>query len=422
MGNRFRRFIGYFKLHHALYLIPICAFAVYDSVFSAFSSILALLSDTYPTVSTEAIQMVIAIPALVSIPATLLSGVLAAYVRKKYIAEASLVLMLVGGLIPVVLTSPEIHALYISSAFIGIGQGLLHPLASSLVCQFWEKGKDRSRALGFKQAMNYLGAAVVSLIVGLLAFSQWNIAYFVYLGIIPVFIISHVLLPKGDLEKRLIDKAHKAEGLKKLLAPKCIYIFILFFFAMLFGFAFHTNIAMLVSEKNLGTVIDISVISAILNIVSFIIGICYGKIVKTMRRYTLFIGFLILAAGFFIVAFGTSLPVVIAGSVLYGVGTGIQQVTTIFNTSRAVEKSMVSMAISMVLVFVSAGQSVSPLVVGFLKGMLFGAGSGAQAAMFVAGIGFLVLSAVEFACCHFFLPDPALQEDEDGSEAEIATS
>ena len=61
---------GYFRVHHLILLVPIGAFAIYDSVFSAFSSVLAMLWETYPEVSRTGIQMVLALPAATSVPTT----------------------------------------------------------------------------------------------------------------------------------------------------------------------------------------------------------------------------------------------------------------------------------------------------------------------------------------------------------------
>lgn len=194
----------YFHVRHLFLLVPIGAFAIYDSAFSAFSAILAVLGELYPDISRAGIQMVLAVPSLMSVPATLLTGFMTSRVHKKTIAEAALVLLLVGGLLPLVIIRPHIGILFASSALIGVGQGLLHPLASMLVCQYWEDGSERSRVLGFKQALNYLGAAVVSLLVGALALARWSFAYLVYLGVVPVLIISARKLPRGGLEERLV--------------------------------------------------------------------------------------------------------------------------------------------------------------------------------------------------------------------------
>ncbi len=238
MKELLRSIAGYFRVQHALFLIPIGAFAIYDSVFSAFSSVLAVLWEMYPDVPRAGIQMILAVPSLASIPTTLLAGVLTSYMHKKTIAEIALAFLLVGGLAPVAIAEPHIGLLFASSALIGIGQGLLHPLASMLVCQYWESKSERSRVLGFKQALNYLGAAVVSLLVGLLALMQWNFAYLIYVGVIPVLIITATQLPKGQLEDRLIDRRHLSSGVRKLLTPALMYACFIFCAVSLFNFAF----------------------------------------------------------------------------------------------------------------------------------------------------------------------------------------
>ena len=78
MKGLVERVKDYFRLENALFLIPICGFALYDSVFQAFSSILGALTDAYPDVPVTVIQLIISIPPMASIPGTLLAGFLAA--------------------------------------------------------------------------------------------------------------------------------------------------------------------------------------------------------------------------------------------------------------------------------------------------------------------------------------------------------
>lgn len=402
MRELLRSIAGYFRVQHLLFLVPIGAFAIYDSAFSSFSSVLAVLWELYPQVSRAGIQMILAVPSLISIPTTLLVGVLASFVHKRTIAVAALVLLLVGGLIPVVVEEPTIGLLFANSALIGVGQGLLHPLASMLVCQYWENKSERSRVLGFKQAINYLGAAVVSLLVGLLALAQWNFAYLIYIGVVPVLLITVTRLPKGTLEDRLIGRGHRLSGAKKLLTPALIYACILFCAVSLFNFAFQSNIAMLIAEKGFGDVVDTALITAILQIASFAVGVLYGRITKIFREYVLLPGLALLALGFFVVACAPSMLGVLIGGTIFGVGAGIQYVTTLYNTSKAVDQSVVSMALSLVLSLTSLGFSLSPLVIEGVKELLCGPGTGADVSMVIAGAGCAVLFVVEFVRCRFF--------------------
>nr|WP_260620365.1 MFS transporter [Gordonibacter massiliensis (ex Traore et al. 2017)] len=392
-----RRFLSYFRIEHALILVPVFGFAVYDSVFSAFSSILGVLGDAYPDVPRTAIQMVLSVPPLVSIPGTLLSGFLSSYVRKKRIAEFALAIIFVGGMIPVVFRTPSIYALFACSACVGLGQGLLHPMANAFICQTWDDDGERSRALGFKQAFNFMGEALVALLVGFLALSHWGNAFLVYLGVIPVFLIARFALPEGDLDKRLIDRKSRAAGLKELFKPKAVYLFVLFFFAMMCLYGFHTNIAMLVQERRLGTTADVSVVASCVSIVSFLVGIAYGKLSKAFGAATLCVGFGCLASGMLAVSlFGYSFPVVVAGGVLFGFGSGVQQISSIYYISKTVDKSVVTMAISVLVSFVSFGATLSPLVINGLQGLVFGTES-ASGSLAVAGCGFAVLVMVEGA-------------------------
>lgn len=402
MRKLLRGIAGYFKVQHMLFLVPIGAFAIYDSVFSAFSSVLAVLWDMYPDVPRAGIQMILAVPSLASIPTTLLTGFLTSFVHKKTIAEVALVFLLVGGLVPVAIAEPHIGLLFASSALIGIGQGLLHPLASMLVCQYWESKSERSRVLGFKQAINYLGAAAVSLIVGWLALAQWNFAYLIYVGVVPVLVITATRLPKGQLEERLINRGHLFAGVKKLLTPALAYACFMFCTVSLFNFAFQSNIAMLVNEKGFGDVMDTAVITAILQIASFAVGVLYGQITKLFRKYVLLPGLALLAAGFLIVASAPSMVVVLIGGTVFGVGAGIQYVTTLYNTSKAVDQSVVSMALSLVLALTSLGFSVSPIVIESVKDLLLGPGAGADVSLAIAGAGCAVLFVIECVHCRYF--------------------
>ena len=392
MHSWIKGIVAYFRVEHAIVLIPVCSFAVFDSAFSAFSSVLAMIGDQFPDVPVVVIQMVLSIPSLLSIPAMLLSGFLASYVRKRSIGLVALAILFVGGMIPVLFRAQSIYILFASSALIGIAQGLMHPLASAIICEGWS-GKQRGKVLGFKQAANYVGAAVVALVVGYLALTGWSNAYLVYLAVIPVFLITIFRLPRGGLERKLINREDKAQGLKELFTPKVVYLLLLFMMAALFSFSFHSNIAMMVGEKGMGTSADVSKITSLNYLVAFVLGITYGKLSGVMKDRTLTFGFAVLALGLLIASFSSSFAMLMIGGVLFGFGSGIQEVSTIYYLSNEAEKRA-TMAMSLGLVFVNIGITFSPLVITALKTTLLSSSS-AAAGMLVGAAGFALLAGVE---------------------------
>ncbi|MCI8468155.1 MAG: MFS transporter [Eggerthellaceae bacterium] len=394
MGDVLGRLTSYFKIRYAILLIPICGFAIYDSVFQSFASILGVLQTTYPDVPVTVIQMILALPPMVSIPGTLLTGFLSAYIHKKRIAEFALVVIFIGGMIPVVFPNPTIYAMFACSACIGLGQGLLHPMANAIICQRWTDDEERSRVLGFKQSFNYIGEVIVTMCIGFLALAHWGNAFLVYLGVIPIFIMTHVCLPKGELDKKLIDREHRAEGLRELLRPKMIYLLVIFFFAMMCLYGYYTNIAMLVQERQLGTTADVAGISSTISIVSLVLGVLYGAVSKRLGRFTLAVGFALLSCGMIVVANGFSLPMIVGGGVLIGLGVGIQQISTIYYISRAVSPRVVTLAVSIALSVISLGASLAPVVLHGVE-LLFAGAQTAAGGLLVSGAGYAILALVE---------------------------
>ncbi|MEC4272658.1 MFS transporter [Adlercreutzia sp. R25] len=385
---------SYFNIRYAILLVPICGFAVYDSVFQAFSSILAVLRDSYPDVPVTVIQMIVALPPMVSVPGTLLAGVLAAYIRKKYLAEFALAIIFIGGMIPVVVPQPPLEAMFLCSGLVGLGQGFLHPLANAIICQRWSDNDERSRVLGFKQAFNYIGEVVVILCIGFLALGRWSNAFLIYLGIIPILVMTHKYLPAGELDRKFIDRSHRSQGLHDLTRPKVIYLFALFFTASLFLYGYYTNIALHVQGASLGTPADVSVATCTISVVSLVVGVFYGALSRKLGRFTLTFGFAVLALGMVVASLGESLVVILLGGVLIGVGVGIQQISTIYYISRAVSSHSVTLAVSVVLACVALGSSLSPLVLNGIEFALLGAAS-PSAGLLVAGVGFAVLTLIE---------------------------
>lgn len=387
--------LGYFQIKHALLLIPICGFAIFDSVFSAFSSILAVLSETYPEVPTAVIQLILTVPPAMSVPGSIVAGLLSAYIRKKCIAEFALVVIFAGGMIPVMFHEPSIHLMFLCGGLIGIGQGLLHPMANTFICELWPDEGSRSKALGFKQAFGYIGSSAVALVVGYLALGYWGNGFLIYLAVIPVLVLAHITIPRGELEKKLVDKKHHAAGLKSLLKPRMIYLCAVFFVGGICLFGFHANIAMLVSERGLGATVDVAKVTSTVSIVSLVLSILYGKVSTKLGRYTLIAAFVFAAFGILVISFAPNLPLMLLGGVLFGLGAATQEISTIYYASLVADKRQTTLALSLVVACAMAGVSISPVVIRGIESFVFNTGS-ASVAMFIAAGGYLTLALVEF--------------------------
>jgi MFS family permease len=395
-ANTCFRIRNYFRVEHAIILVPVCTFAIFDSAFNAFSSVLVLISEEYPELSRTTIQMILSVPSLLAIPAMLASGFLAAFVHKRTVGLVAMGIMFAGAMAPWAFRSTGIWIVFASSVTIGIAQGLLHPLASSVVCETWGEGK-RKKVLGFKQAANYLGAALCTVLVGVLATTGWRNSYLVYLLLIPAFAISFFKMPEGKLDRSLVIDRSISGSIREIFNRGTIYLLLLVIFAAIFQFSFFSNIAMTVAEKNFGTSIETSQITAVIYIVSFVLGISFGKVSGALKDSTLAVGFGLEAVGLLTAALAPSFAVTLLGGALFGAGSCMQEVSTVFYLSReSGAKEHITMVISLGLVGINLGIALSPLAISLLKSHVFHSAAAASG-MMVGAIGFIALAVIELA-------------------------
>lgn len=383
--------MNYLKNLNWKIMFPILLVAVFQSVFNAFSSVLADIAVYFPDVSTSLIQSIITIPSLMSIPTSILAGILASYVTKKNLAIFALGSELVGGMIPVFLHN-SIYALIASSVFIGIGQGFLISIASALVAEHFT-GNERGAAMGIKQAASSVGIAALTVLTGYLALSGWYKAYYVYLFVIAIIILVILLLPKGNLDVKLVGSGVGSGGLKKVFTPGMIFYAILFFFVGAVNIAFYTNIAMSIMEKNLGDSSAIGVATAWNSLLTIVIGLIFGLILRMFKKYTFAIAMLIVGISYIVIILAPNLTMVAIGGVIYGIGSGIQMPSSVYYVAESVPAEASALAMAITMATLSLGITLSPAILNSIAG-IFGKVS-ASSALTVAAVGYFILVIVE---------------------------
>jgi MFS family permease len=373
-------------------LIPILLFIIFQSAFNAFSPILQKMSDMFPNTSTTIIQMVMTFPSLMSIPVSLFSGLLAPYIHKKRLVQIALIVMFIGGMLPVLIHT-SIYAVFVSSGLIGIGQGLLISVSGALISEHFD-GNQRGMVFGFKQTASSIGITVLTLLVGYLTVIAWFDAYLVYLLVIPIWFLVTKFLPLGSLDEKLVGKGVGLNGVKNLLTPSFIYMCVMCFLMGALQFAFYTNIAMTISEKGLGTAAAVGQVTALNSIMTIVIGLCYVIILRIFKKYSLSLAMLVLGASYFIFFFSTSFSIVAFGGVVFGIGAAMQQASSLYYVSESIPKGLNTLGLAISITCISLGVTLSPVIVNTARTLAFDS-STATSGMLVAGCGYAILLVVE---------------------------
>lgn len=383
-------------------MIPVMLFVIFQSAFNSFSSVLANISQVFPEVSATSIQMILTIPSLMTIPISLCAGILASYFYKKHLVLFALACQLLGGLFPI-LFHQSFYFIIISSALIGVGQGFMISIASSVIGENFT-GVTSGAAMGLKQAASSVGIAALTVATGFLALSTWYHAYYIYFLIIPIFILTVFLLPKGQKDVKIVGNG--MEGIKKVFTRGCIYYSVLSFFMAACNFAFYTNIGMSIINRGLGDASAIGVSTAWNSLITIVIGILFGYICKAFKRFTLASSLIIQCIAYFILVMSPSLSIIAIGGMIYGLGAGIQMVSACYYILESVEKDAGSLAIAVCMTLTSLGISASPLIINNIA-PIFGEINGTTGLQ-VAAFGFIILFVIEVLYSMMFNKDSGI--------------
>jgi len=208
---------------------------------AAISPALGKISQAFPEANRTTIKLILTLPCLVIIPFSLLSGWLVSRVGKKPIVIIGLIIYLLGGVAGGLANG--ITQLLIIRGLFGVGVGLVMPLSTTLIADFFS-GPARTKMMGLYSTSTSLGGVIFQVLSGWLAVMSWRYSFGVY-GLALVSIIFTLLwLPEP---KKVIPKKGTST---KIILPKGVYVIALLGTLMMIAFfAIPTNLALFIDSE-----------------------------------------------------------------------------------------------------------------------------------------------------------------------------
>lgn len=153
----------------------------------AISPIMGKLDQVFHHVTELQIQLLTVLPNLVTIPFILCSGKICNERNQIFVLGTGLAIYTVTGVLYFFANS--MTALILLSCLLGMGCGLVIPLAASLISQYFT-GKARTKQLGMKSSLSNFSIIFATLFVGWAASYDWHMSFFVYfVPVIPLALI-----------------------------------------------------------------------------------------------------------------------------------------------------------------------------------------------------------------------------------------
>lgn len=330
----------------------------------AISPVLANLDKIFPGTSQLSIQMLTILPNLFIIPFVLLSGQIASSSSKSVILLWGLGFYLASGIMYLFTTA--MWQLIAVSCLLGVGCGLLIPLAASLITDNFD-GKARMQMLGIKSGVANLALIMATLIVGWLGNGNWHLPFVVYLlPIIPLalfgYIRSYANLP--------VPVTKQTESGKGFIIPRMVSIIFLYFGITFFVVALSYYLPFLLAKHGIDAS-KVGTITAIFFFAVFLPGFILPLIVKVCRHYTVFLAMLSIAVGLGLLCVGYTMPLLCIGAFLMGWGYGIIQPTIYDKATRAVNTpTKNTMALAIILATNYVAITIAPFIIDSIRDII----------------------------------------------------
>lgn len=284
----------------------------------AVSPILGDMNNIFPKASDLEIQMLTSLPSLLIIPFVLLAGHLSTGRNKLTILFEGLIIFTLCGV--ACLLAKNMTALIIASSILGIGAGMIIPLSTGLVVDYFT-GNIRVQQLGYSSAINNLTLVAATALTGYVADINWHLSFLVYL--LPG--ISLLLCLALRRESPAAEPEHSDQYKQTTINRRHLTVLTIFYFIITYiSLVITFDIAFLfekykISQHLAGISISLFFLAIMLP------GLFLNRIISVTRSYTNALSALIIAVGLLILSLFKSPTLLIFGVILVGFGYGIIQ-------------------------------------------------------------------------------------------------
>lgn len=320
----------------------------------AISPILEDLDKIFPSASELEVEMLESLPSLMIIPFMLLAGrwsVSGNKIRLLVIGTAIFFLAGIGSMI-----SRTLIELIVMGAIMGIGAGLIIPLSTGLIVDYFT-GEYRVKQLGVSSAVNNLTLVVATLLTGYLADIKWHYAFAVYLlpalTLVLIPALSHI---KPQLE--VYNAANNKLNIKQLVVVMIFY-FIITYCSLIVTF----NTSYLTAEGGM----DSSKSGVIISLFFLAImapGFMLNTIKKWLGHLTNFWSLVVMGVGLILISLPHPLFWRIAiGAIMTGLGYGVMQPLIYDKAASCSPPKLATLSLSLVMAVNYLAILVAPFII-----------------------------------------------------------
>ncbi|HFI0151136.1 TPA: MFS transporter [Streptococcus suis] len=313
------------------------------------------------------VENLITVTSFAIMAALLMNGLIIRFLSERFIIILGLLLIAVGGSMPVFITPYPLF--FLARILLGFGIGLINARAINLIGNFFT-GQERLQMLGLRGAAEVLGSAVLTLWVGWLIQFGWRQAFLVYLFALVILALFLLFVPKEELlarmEVKVEENAPKVK-LDKSMWKMGLYLAFLAFFVINVNTFLTIRIPQIVLAKGIGTAQQASLILSLMQVMGIVAGTVFSSLVGRLKGWLLAVSYVVFGLAVIGIAFADNLWVLGLGGMVSGFFYSII-LTIVFSqvTDRA-PKALLNAVMTIVLMGCNIGGATSAILPTYLE-------------------------------------------------------
>lgn len=262
----------------------------------------------------------------------------------------------------------SLQILFVWSALLGIGMGLVSALAVSLISDYFE-GEEKTNLTGLQTGAANIGGMIMTAVGGVLTSIAWQFDYLVFLIALPGLILLILFVPKNNPSAKTAANTsettpRKGDNSGSLLKNGKTWVYMMISLVLLFVFnAGPVNLSMYVMEYNIGNSVVAGWAATVFLLGGALMGAAFGKLSKYLEARTIPLGFAFMALGFGVLIVRPSVVCLYAGCLLAGMSISLVSPQCILQTSSLCNSSQeLALAAALVLASSNIGTFLTPQI------------------------------------------------------------
>lgn len=317
-------------------------------------------------ISGTQVEFLITVTSLAIMGSLLVNPIISRFLPERAMISLGLVLLTVGGVLPLVTSSYWL--IFLGRLVLGFGLGLINAKAITIISSHYE-GQERLKLLGWRGSAEVLGSASLTAVVGLLLPHGWSAAFGIYFLALVILGLYLAFVPKGKADADQVGGPVKA----KLPASQWRQAI---FLSLIAGFVIHVNslltlkVPTMVEQAQLGSAQDASLILSVMMLMGILAGLLFRWLITRLVNRLLPLSVMIFSASIALAALGQNLFTLSFGAILSGFFYSIV-LTVVFNkTSEDTAPALLHKKMTLVLVGCNIGGASSSLLPALLEEFL----------------------------------------------------